>query len=94
MMAGGVFIVVAVVDDDGDFLRLLMVMRSPVQFPAGALEVSEMLQVFPTQLEMYWRRDERERERARKRESERERCEERERAERRAVEKIRERAQR
>ncbi|KAH3892169.1 hypothetical protein DPMN_016281 [Dreissena polymorpha] len=28
--------------------------RSPVQFLAGALEISEMLQVFPTQLEMYW----------------------------------------
>ncbi|KAH3837148.1 hypothetical protein DPMN_110527 [Dreissena polymorpha] len=28
--------------------------RSPVQIPAGALEISEMLQVFPTQLEMYW----------------------------------------
>ncbi|KAH3895678.1 hypothetical protein DPMN_019843 [Dreissena polymorpha] len=28
--------------------------RSLVQFLAGALEISEMLQVFPTQLEMYW----------------------------------------
>ncbi|KAH3804759.1 hypothetical protein DPMN_133047 [Dreissena polymorpha] len=28
--------------------------RSPVQFLAGALEISEMLQVFPTQLEIYW----------------------------------------
>ncbi|KAH3810338.1 hypothetical protein DPMN_138728 [Dreissena polymorpha] len=28
--------------------------RSPVQFPVGALDISEMLQVFLTQLEMYW----------------------------------------
>ncbi|KAH3868647.1 hypothetical protein DPMN_031798 [Dreissena polymorpha] len=28
--------------------------RSAVQFPAGALEISEMLRGFPTQLEMYW----------------------------------------
>ncbi|KAH3691244.1 hypothetical protein DPMN_193193 [Dreissena polymorpha] len=28
--------------------------RSPVQIPAGALEISEMLQVFPNKLEMYW----------------------------------------
>ncbi|KAH3698715.1 hypothetical protein DPMN_086262 [Dreissena polymorpha] len=28
--------------------------RSPVKYQAGALEISEMLQVFTTQLEMYW----------------------------------------
>ncbi|KAH3878596.1 hypothetical protein DPMN_002493 [Dreissena polymorpha] len=28
--------------------------RSPVQFLARALDISEVLQVFPTHLEMYW----------------------------------------
>ncbi|KAH3771279.1 hypothetical protein DPMN_172592 [Dreissena polymorpha] len=31
-----------------------VIARCQVQFLAGALEISEMLQVFPTQIEMYW----------------------------------------